>query len=103
VAVETEAQYRAGALENANGIGPIDLDILAHGFEPVGREPGENEFGDRFLFAGRDRNTGELAAKLRQFIAIGCANTFCAACLSSAIQPSPKFILVDAFKSRNGL
>ena len=37
---------------------------LAHGFELVGREPGENEFGDRFLFAGRARNTGELAAEL---------------------------------------
>ena len=36
VAVEAEAQAGAVAFDDADRVGAVDLDVLAHGFEPVG-------------------------------------------------------------------
>ncbi len=76
VAVETEAEPCSVALEHANGVRAVDLDVLADGLQPVATEPVEDELGHRLLLAGRARDAGQVAAKLRQLVAIDLRKNF---------------------------
>src|SRR5918996_5112243 len=49
MAVEAEAETRAVPLENADGVGTINLHVLADRFEAIGREPVKYELRDSFF------------------------------------------------------
>ena len=70
VAVEPETQARAVALENADGVRAVELNVLAYGFQAVGREPGQNVLRYGFLLPRRARNRSKIATDLSQLVAI---------------------------------
>src|SRR5581483_6534788 len=76
VAVEAEAHPGAVALEHADGVGPVDFDVLPDRLETVRFEPVENEFRDRFFLPGRAREIDEIAAEPRQFVAVDLGEHF---------------------------
>ena len=77
VAVEAKTQSRAIALDDADSIRTVDGNILAHGLDTVGLEPGQNVFGDCLFLTCRARNGSEIATDLRQLIAVNVRQDFC--------------------------
>ena len=63
-------------LSDADGIRAVGLDVLPHRLDAVPFEPGEDEFGDRLFLPRRARNAGEVAAELRQLVAIDLRKDF---------------------------
>src|SRR6185436_20814666 len=70
VAVESEAEPRGIAFDDAHRVRSVRLDLLADGFDAVLLEPREDELGDRLLLSGRAWDAGEIAAELSQLVAI---------------------------------
>jgi hypothetical protein len=58
VAVESETEARAVAFDNADGVGPVEFDVLAHRFDAVGFEPLQDKFRDRLFPTRGTRNAG---------------------------------------------
>src|SRR5262249_38886657 len=76
VAVEAEAESCAVALEQADGVGPVDFDVLADRFESVCFEPIENKFRDRLFLSRGAGEIDEIAAEPRQFVAVDLREHF---------------------------
>jgi hypothetical protein len=58
VAIETQTQAASIALDDTDGIWPIELDVLPHRFNTIGFVPVENKFGDGLFLARRTWDAG---------------------------------------------
>jgi hypothetical protein len=94
VAIEAQAQACTIAFDDADGIRPINFNILPDSLDAGGFEPIQDEFGDGLFPACRAWDAGEIATQLGELIAVNLGQDFfCCIAIKGHLLPPQLIVL----------